>query len=118
MTSATALGCDSIDTWLVGSSVVAALIFFAKALSASGWIIRSLAETMYQLGLAAHAAAVTFVSNAAEFTGTCDTAIRLASAGATSWAKSRAMVSGVNARYRSERGVLGHHDAGGRIAAL
>ena len=45
ITFATDCGSDAIGTWLVGSSVVVAPIFFAIARCAPGSIMRSLAAT-------------------------------------------------------------------------
>jgi hypothetical protein len=47
-------------TWLDRRTVVVAFICFAMLFSCSGAIIRSLLETMYQVGLWCHAAAVGF----------------------------------------------------------
>src|SRR5260370_12285834 len=52
MTSATALGFDSIATWLDSTAVILALAALAMAISRSGGIIRSCLATTYQLGLA------------------------------------------------------------------
>src|SRR5262249_51355528 len=50
ITAATALGCESIATWLAFSSVVVAFMRFAKKRSSSGAIAPSSLETMYQVG--------------------------------------------------------------------
>lgn len=62
ITLATSLGCDSMATWLEGNSVVAAFISLAMLRSCCGAIILSLLETIYQVGLFRHAAAVGFAS--------------------------------------------------------
>src|SRR6267378_7160958 len=95
MTAATAFGCDCIGTWLVGSEVALALIFFAIARSASGWIIRSFSATMYQDGFVFHAAFVTVSSKALPKMGPCVTAITVVFAAGKSDAKSWATPSEV-----------------------
>ena len=59
ITFATASGLDTIGTWLVGTSVVVAPIFFASARCAPGSIMRSWPATMYHDGLPVHAATLT-----------------------------------------------------------
>ena len=58
ITAATSAGRDSCGTWLVGSVVVVAPIFLARARSRSGEMMRSLALTMYLDGRVLHAATV------------------------------------------------------------
>ena len=71
MTAATALGCESIATWLVFSSVVVAFMRFAKKRSSSGAITWSRAETMYHAGFDFHAAVETCAPNADAAIGPC-----------------------------------------------
>src|SRR5690349_10478573 len=53
---ANSFGCESIGTWLEGSVSVFAFIVLAKLRSRSGWIMRSLLATTYQVGFVFHAA--------------------------------------------------------------
>src|SRR5256885_8172723 len=95
ITAATSFGRDSIATWLVGSAVMLAPIFFAIARWSSGWIIRSFSATMNHEGLIFQAAFVTFSSNAFPKIGPCVAAITFVCAAGRSGAKSRATPSGV-----------------------
>src|SRR5712671_5700951 len=95
ITAATSFGRDNMTTWLVGSDVTLALIFFAIARSTSGWIIRSFSATMYQDGFVFHAAFVTFSSKALPKMGPCVTAITSVFAAGKSDAKSWATPSEV-----------------------
>jgi hypothetical protein len=58
MTAATSFGFESIDTWLVSSSVVVAFMRFAKERSKSGAIAASCFDTMYHDGSVFHATLV------------------------------------------------------------
>src|SRR5215471_10223233 len=60
ITSSTKLGWDSIGTWLLSVSKVFAPIRFATKRSKSGWMVRSLLATMYQLGFDLQAVPSTF----------------------------------------------------------
>ena len=60
ITSSTKSGWDNIGTWLLSVSKVFAPIRFATKRSKSGWIVRSLVATMYQLGFDLHAVPSTF----------------------------------------------------------
>src|SRR5882762_5953491 len=95
ITAATSFGRDSMGTWLVGSDVTLALIFFAIVRWTSGWIIRSFSATMYQDGFVFHAALVTFSSKALPKMGPCVTAITFVFAAGKSGAKSWATPSEV-----------------------
>src|SRR3981189_1691031 len=95
MTAATAFGCDCIGTWLVGSAVILALIFFAIARSRSGWIIRSFSATMYHDGLLFQAALDTFSSNVLAKIGPWVAAITAVCDAGRSCAKSLATPSDV-----------------------
>src|SRR6267143_2909197 len=94
MTAATSFGRDCIATWLVGSAVVVAWIFFAIACSSAGWIIRSFSATMYQEGLFFQAALVTLSPKVLPRIGPWVTAITRVRAAGRSWAKSLAIPSG------------------------
>jgi hypothetical protein len=59
ITSTTKLGLESIGTWLAATSYVVAPIRLATARSSSGWTVRSLVATMYQLGFDLQATAGT-----------------------------------------------------------
>src|SRR5690242_10194894 len=87
ITAATSFGRDSMATWLVGSDVTLALIFFAIARSTSGWIIRSFSAT-YQDGFVFHAAFATFSSKDLPKMGPCVTAITFVCAAGKSDARS------------------------------
>ncbi len=50
MTSVTSLGLESMGTWLLSTSKVFAPMRFARNRCNSGWTVRSLLATMYQLG--------------------------------------------------------------------
>src|SRR5882762_1166912 len=106
ITAATSFGRDCIGTWLVGSVVVLALIFFAIALSRAGWIIRSFSATMNHEGLFCQAAFVTFSSKALPRIGPCVTAITLVCVAGRSCAKSFATPSGVRYRYPAGSGRM------------
>src|SRR5262245_43472681 len=79
MTAATALGCDSIGTWLAFSSVVVAFMRVAKKRSSSGAIAWSSVETMYHDGFVFQATPETCAPNADAAIGPCVAAATRAS---------------------------------------
>src|SRR6202035_813472 len=94
-------------TWLESTSIVLALARFAIMRSWSGLIDRSAVATIYQVGLVFQAGDVTLWVNESVEIGTCDWAMKWATAGGTSAAKSAAkwscfihqlpLLSGLNA---------------------
>src|SRR5260370_42559366 len=93
--AATSFGRDCIGTWLVGSAVVVAFIFFAIARWRSGWIMRSFSATTNHDGLLFQAGFVTFSSKQAAKIGPSVAAIIWVCAAGRSWAKFFATPSGV-----------------------
>src|SRR6266403_1488103 len=63
-------GCDMRETWLAFTSIVVALMRFAMKRSRSGLIVRSSAETAYQLGFDRHAAWVVMSASNVRLNGT------------------------------------------------
>src|SRR5580704_2687984 len=83
----TSFGCETIATWLLGTSTVVAPIRLAKRRSASGGIAWSLAATMYHDG-SDFQAGTPITSSRVDADSPCWTAnITFALAGATSAAK-------------------------------
>src|SRR5271163_1601655 len=81
-------------TWLAFTSTVLALARFAIMRSWSGLIDLSAVATMYAVGLDFQAGAVTLWVNESVEIGTCASAMKWASAGGMSAAKSAAKCSG------------------------
>src|SRR5712675_870803 len=77
-------------TWLAFTSTVLALARFAIIRSWSGLIDLSSVATMYQVGLVFQAGVVILWVNESVEIGTCDSAMKRATAGGTSAAKSAA----------------------------
>src|SRR5271154_1118686 len=80
-------------TWLAFTSTVLALARLAIIRSWSGLIDRSAVATIYQVGFDFHAGDVTLWVNESVEIGTCDTAMKLDTAGGTSAARSAAKCS-------------------------
>src|ERR1700747_1437373 len=57
------LGLGELGTWLLSTSEVGAPMRFAKKRCRSGWTVRSLVATMYQVGFDFQAVPSTFASN-------------------------------------------------------
>src|SRR5580698_2319585 len=93
MSLAVSFGKDIYATWLAFTSTVLAFARFAIIRSWSGLIDRSAVATMYQVGLAFQAGAVTLWVNESVEIGTCDRAMKSDTAGGTSAAKSAAKCS-------------------------
>jgi c-di-GMP-binding flagellar brake protein YcgR len=94
ITFATSAGRDCCGTWLDGSSVVRAPIFFAMSRCSCGSIMRSLLLTIYHDGLTFHAAPLTFSPNALPLIGPWVALITAVCAAGTSCAKSSRIASG------------------------
>src|SRR5438445_11491527 len=87
MRSVTSCGCETIATWLAGTSTVVALMRDANSRSASGGIASSFWATRYQEGSDFHAGAP-MTSVKAEEASACWTAyMTFARVGSTSAAK-------------------------------
>src|SRR5580704_16362070 len=107
MSLAVSFGWDMYATWLEFTSTVLAWARFAIMRSCSGLIDRSALATMYEVGLVFHAGFVTLWVNESVEIGTCAIAMKWASAGGISAAKSAAkcalsihqlpLLSGLNA---------------------
>src|SRR4030095_16929069 len=117
MTAATALGCESIGTWLVFNSVVVAFIRFAKNRSSSGAMALSSLDTMYQDGFVFHATFETFAPKAEPLIGPCVAATTRASAAGKSDAKCFTTASVERVRKPS-LSTIGAANAGGGGYAL
>src|SRR5882672_2726623 len=113
MSFATSFGCDSIATWLDGTVMVFALMFFANWRSRSGWIILSLAATTYQLGLVFHAAFATLAANTVLFVWPCVAAMSFLCARGRSPAKNSMTPFVVSVRYPAASGRISAAPGGG-----